>query len=145
MQKNVTKSEEKKKLTNFIKLDPLSCPLIPVIVIKRHTRSIIFVMFRWKLSNSWIYSWTHFFEVHWICLQNIALQNPKKKLPISLKYVLKSYPFTPYIFIKRYTWSITLETIHQKLSISWTYFKINLASSHNPKSPLPRLFKTVCN
>ena len=47
----------KKKLPNSIKLDPLSCPLIPVIFIKRYTRSIIFVTFHWKLSNSWIYLW----------------------------------------------------------------------------------------
>ena len=37
------------------------------------------------------------------------------------------------------------ETIHWKLSISWIYSETNLASSHNPQNPLPRLFKTVCN
>ena len=98
----------KKKLTNSIQLYPLSCPLIPVIFMKRYTRFIIFVAFHWKSSNSWIYFWTNFFEVHWRCLQNIALKNLKKKLPISLKYVLESCPFTPYISIKRYTWSIIL-------------------------------------
>ena len=109
----------------------LSCqlPLTPVIFIKRYTRSIIFVVFRWKLSNSWIYFWKNFLEIHWRCLQNIVLQNPRrKKLPISPKYVLESFPFTPYIFMKRYTWSINFETIHWKLSISWTYSEINLAS-----------------
>ena len=40
MQKNVTKSEEK-KLTNSIKLDLLCCTLIPLLFIKRYTRSII--------------------------------------------------------------------------------------------------------
>ena len=125
MQKNVTKFEKKKKLPNSIKLDPLSCPLIPVIFIKRYTRSIIFVTFCWKLSNSWIYSWINFLEIHWRCLQNIVLQNPKKKkLPISPNVVLESFPVTPYIFIKRYTWSINFEKIHWKLSISWTYSQI---------------------
>ena len=42
--KDVTKS--KKKLSNSIKLDPLSCPLIPLFFTKRYTRSIIFVTFR---------------------------------------------------------------------------------------------------
>ena len=110
--------KKKKKIPNSLKLDPLSCPLIPVIFIKRYTRSIIF---------PWIYSWKNFLEIHWRCLQNIVLQKPKK-LPISLKYVLESFPFTPYIFIKRYTWSINFETIHWKLSISWTYSEIFLAS-----------------
>ena len=68
----------KKKLPNSIKRDPLSCPLIPVIFIKRYTRSIFFVTFRWKLSHSWIFSWKNFLEIHWRCLQNIVLQNPKK-------------------------------------------------------------------
>ena len=36
----------------------------------------------------------------------------EKKLPISLKYVPKSFPFTPYIFKKKYTWSINFETLH---------------------------------
>ena len=124
--KNVTKSKEK-KLPNSIKLDPLSCPLIPVIFIKRYTRSIIFVTFCWKLSNSWIYSWNFFLEIHWRCLQNIVLQNPKK-LPISPKYVLESFLFTPYIVIIKYTWSVNFETIHWKLSVSRTYSEINLAS-----------------
>ena len=115
------------KLPKSIKLDPLSCPLIPVIFIKRYTWFIIFVTFRWKLSNSWIYLWKNFLEIHWRCLQNIVLQNPKK-LPISPKYVLESFPLTPYIFLKRYTWSINFETIHWKLSISQTYSEINLAS-----------------
>ena len=30
----------------------------------------------------------------------------EEKKPISLKYGLESFPFTPYNFIKRYTWSI---------------------------------------
>ena len=97
--KNVTKSEEK-KLPNSIKLDPLSCPLIPVIFMKRCTRSIIFVMFcwklkieNWKLSNSWIYLWKNFLEIHWRCLQNIVLQNPKKIFEkiFSLKFVQVGY------------------------------------------------------
>ena len=144
--KKMLQKAKKKKLTNSIKVDLYSCPLIPLIFIKRYTRSIIFVMFCQKLSNSWIYLWTHLLEVHWRCLQNIALQNPKnKKLPISLKYVLESCPFKPNIFINRYTWSIKFEKIRWKLSDYWTYSKINLASSHNPKNPLRRLFKTVCN
>ena len=69
----------------------------------------------------------------------------KKKLPISLKYVQESCPFTPYIFIKIYTWSISFETIYWKLSISWNYSKTNLASSHNPINTLTRLFKKNCN
>ena len=98
-----------KKLPNSIKLDLLSCTLIPLIVIKRYTRSIIFMTFCQKLSNSWKTN----LEVHWRCLQIIALQNQKKKkIPISLKYVLDSFPFTPYVFIKRYTWSINFEKIH---------------------------------
>ena len=103
----------KKKLTNSIILDLLSCPLIPIIFIKRYTRSIFFVMFCRKLSNSWIYLWTNFLEVHWRCLQNILLQNLKKKtFLISLKYVLVSFPLTPYIFLKRYIFSINFKTIH---------------------------------
>ena len=30
----------------------------------------------------------------------------------SLIYVLDSFPFTPFIFVKRYTWAIDFETIH---------------------------------
>ena len=45
-------------------------------------------------------------------------KSEEKKIPISQKDVLERFPFTPYIFIKRYTWSINFETIHRKLSIS---------------------------
>ena len=121
--KHFTKSEGEKKLTNSIKLDLPKCPLLPLIFIQRYTRSINFSTFRKKLSNSSIYLWTNFLAVHWRCLQNIALQNPKK-IPISLNYVLASFPFTPYIFIKGYTWSINFENINWKLSIFWTYFEI---------------------
>ena len=118
-----------KKITNSIKIDLLSCPLLPIIFIKRYIGFIIFVTFCQNLSNSWNYFWTNFLEVHWRCLQNILLQNLKKKeLPISLKYVLESFLLTPYVFIKRYTWSINFEKIHWKLSISWHYSEINLAS-----------------
>ena len=41
-----------------------------------------------------------------------CVTKPKKKLPISLKYVLEDWSFTPYIFIKRFTWSINFETIY---------------------------------
>ena len=122
------KKSEEKKLTNSIELDLLSCPLIPLFFIKkkRYTRSIIFVTFCRKWSNSLIYLQTTFLEVHWRCLQNIFLQKPKKKkLLISLKYVLESFPLSPYIYIKRYTWSINFETNKNKLSISWTYSEIN--------------------
>ena len=74
---------QKKQPFNSINLDPLSCPLISVIFIKRYTRSIIFVTFRWKLSNSWIYSWKNFLKFHGGCLQNIVLQNPKKNTHFS--------------------------------------------------------------
>ena len=116
-----------KKIPNSIKLDPLSCPLIPVIFIKRYTRSIIFVTFHWKLSNSWIYSWIKLVGDS-LKMSTKYCATKSEKLPISPKYVLESFPFTPYIFIKRYTWSINFETIHWKLSITWTYSKINLAS-----------------
>ena len=118
---------KQKKLPNSIKLDPLSCPLIPVIYMKRYTRSVIFVTFRWKLSNFWIYLWKNFLEIYWRCLQNIVLQNPKKKkLPISPKYSPESFLFTRFIFMKRYTWSINFKTIHWQLIISWTYSEIDL-------------------
>ena len=69
------------KLTHSIKLDLPSCPLIPLIFIKRYTRSFIFVTFCQRISNSLIYLWTNFLEVHGRPLQNIALQHPKKKTP----------------------------------------------------------------
>ena len=116
----------KKKLPNSIKLDPLSCPFIPLIFIIRYTRSIIFVTFRWKLSNCWIYLWKNFGDS--LKMSTKYCVTKSKRLPISPKYVLGSFPFTPYIFIKRYIWSINLETIHWKLSIFWTYSEINLAS-----------------
>ena len=71
--KNVTKS--KKKTPQFHKTWPTA------LFIKRYTRSIIFVTFWWKLSNSWIYLWKKILELHWRCLQNIVLQNPKKNSP----------------------------------------------------------------
>ena len=110
--KQVTKSEKKKKTHQFNKTWPTELVFDTINLYKNDTRYIILVTFCQKLSISWIYSWTIFLEVHWRFLQNIALQNPKKKLPISLNYVLESFPFTPYIFIKRYTWSINFETIH---------------------------------
>ena len=82
-QKNVTKSE-RKKLLNSIKLDPLSCPLIPVIFIKRYTK---------KLSNSWIYLWKNFLDIHWRCLQNIVLQNPKKHSPFLQNIYPREFSF----------------------------------------------------
>ena len=40
-------------------------------------------------------------------LQNIELQNPKKKkTPHFSKFYPREFPFTPYIFLKGYTWSI---------------------------------------
>ena len=59
--------------------------------------------------------------------------------------LLESFPFTPYIFIKRYTWSTNFERIQWKLSIFCSYSEINLASSHNPKNQLQRLFKMGWN
>ena len=52
---------------------------------------------------------------------------------------------TIHLYKKKNTWYINIETIHCKLTISWTYSEINLAASHNPQNQLPRLFKTVCN
>ena len=130
MQKKALQNPKKKQLPNSRKIDPLSCPLIPVFFIKRYTRSIIFVTFRWKLSNSWIYLWKKIWrfteDVYKILCYKIRKR--KKKLSIFPKYVLESFLFTPYIFIKRYTWSINFKTIHWKLSIFWNYSEINLAS-----------------
>ena len=119
--KNVTKSENekrKKNLTNSIKLDLPSCPLIPLIFIKRYTRCIIFVMFCLKLSNSWTYLWTTSWRFAEDIYKILRYKILKKKLPISLKYILENFPFTPYIFIKKYIWSNNFEKIHWKLSIS---------------------------
>ena len=117
--KKKLQNPKKKKLPKSIKPDPLSCPLIPVIFINRYTRSIIFVTFCWKLSNSWIYSWKTFWrfteDVYKILCYKIR---SKKKIPIPPKYVLESFPFTPCIFIKRYTWSSNFETIHF-LNVFW--------------------------
>ena len=96
MPKNYTKSEEE-KITNSRTLDLPSCPLIPTIFIKSYTRSIIFVTFCQKLSQSWIYLWTNFLEVHWRCLPNIALQNSREK--------------TPYFF-QICPWDFSFHTIH---------------------------------
>ena len=96
-----------KKLPNPIKLDPLSCPLIPVIFIKRYTRSIIFVTFRWQLSNSWIYSWKNFLEIHWRCLQNIVLQNPKKT-PRFSKICPKEFSFHTIHLYKKNTLGVLI-------------------------------------
>ena len=46
--KKVTKSE---KLTNSIKLELHICPQIPLIIIQRYTRSIIFVTFCQKIEH----------------------------------------------------------------------------------------------
>ena len=78
LNKSPRRCKKKHYYSSFIKPDLLSGPLIPIIFIKSYTRSIIFVTFCQKLSNSWIYLWTNFLEAHWRCLQNIALQNPKK-------------------------------------------------------------------
>ena len=137
MQKNVTKSE--KKITNSIKLDLPSCPLIPLIFIKRYTKSIIFVTFCIKKKLA---------IPVFICEQTFwwFTEDVYKILRYKIwKYVLENCPFTPNIFLKRYTWSIYFKTIHWKLNISWTYSEINLKSSHNPKNSLPRLFKRVHN
>ena len=94
---------------------------------KKNTRPMFFVMFCWKLSNSWIYSWTNLLRFTEDVYKMLRYKiRRKKKLLISLNYVLERCPFAPYIFIKRYTWSINLETIQWKLSFSWTYFKIVL-------------------
>ena len=102
--KNVTKT--KKKIHNSIKLDPLSCPLIPIIFIKRYTRSIIFKTFVKKNEQFLSLFVKKLFRGSLKMSTKYCVTNPKKELPISLKYVLDSFPFTPYVFIKRYTWSI---------------------------------------
>ena len=85
--KNVTKSI-KKTLPNFVKLDPMSCHLIPVIFIKRYTRSIIFVMFRWKLSNSWIYLWKKLFGDSLKMSTKYCVTKSEKK-----KNIKRNFPF----------------------------------------------------
>ena len=114
-----------KKPTNSIKLNLLSCHLIPVIIKKIYTRSIFFCEFWaiheficYKLFGGSLKIFTRY------CVTKFA----KKILLISLKYSLESFTLTPYIFIKRYTWSINFEAINWKLSIFWTFSKINLAS-----------------
>ena len=104
-----TLQNPRKKLTNSIKFDPMNCPFIPVILIKICTRSIIFVTFveNWAIPEfireQTLWRFTE--DVYKILCYKIR----KKKIPISLKYVLKSFPFSPSIFIKkRYPWSVNL-------------------------------------
>ena len=116
-----------KKIPNSIKLDPLSCPLIPVIF-KKETLGLLFLLRfvkNWEIPEftSKQTFWRFNEDVYKILRYKIS-----KKPTISQNCVLESFPFTPYIFIKRYTWSINFETLHWKLSISWTYSEINLAS-----------------
>ena len=132
------------KHTNSIKLDPLSCALIPALFIKRYTRSIFcdVLLKIEKFLNLFVN------KLFW------------GSLKMSTKYcVTKSKKKTPH-FSKIHTRELSFHTIqlyenihlvykfwdnNWKLSTSWTYLKINLASSHNPKKPLPKYFKTVCN
>ena len=112
LRKKRYKIRRKKTLTNPIKLELLSCPLTPIIFTKRYTRSIIFGEVLSKIEK--------FLNLFGGSLKMstkyFVTKSENKKLPISLKYVLESFPFTPYIFIKRYTWSINFETIHWQVT-----------------------------
>ena len=114
--KNLKKRKEK-NLSNSVKLDLPSCPFIPLIFIKRYARSIF-----WCFVQNWAIPDLLCGQTFWRFTEDVykilRFKIWRKKLPISLKYVQESFSFTPYIFIKRYTWSNNFEKIHKKLSIS---------------------------
>ena len=63
------------------------------------------------------------------CRFKKTLQSPKK-LAISVKLTLQSCPLITNIVIKRYTWSINLETFRWKLSNFWIYSWANIVEIH---------------
>ena len=109
MQKNVTKSEKKKKLTNSIKLDPLSCSLIPVIYINRYTISLKIVQFLNVFENK-LFGGSPKMSTKY-CVTKSEGKNTLHFFKICSS--LREFScHNIHLYKKKYTWSINVETVH---------------------------------
>ena len=109
--KKITKSEEN-KTHQFLKTWLAELSFDTINLYKKNTLGIFYWWhFIKKMSDSWIYVQTNFLEVHWRCLQNIALQNLKTKKTLhSSKICTREFTFHT-IHLFKYSHSLLRETI----------------------------------